>query len=278
MPPGHFYSPLVDHRILRLSKERGIPNLPDLSIDKSSMVEFWNKNLNLIQSFNFPAKSNQAHRFYTENSAFCIGDSVIYFTMLGVLRPKRVIEIGAGFSSLLLLESLEQHGLKDTQVTLIDPYPEKLLELISERKLQRIHLIKKPIQDASLHLFSECESGDIVFIDSTHVLKTESDVCFELFNVLPKLNDGVYIHFHDIFWPFDYPESWIKEGRSWNEAYALRAFLMNQEKYEIIFFNDYFARMHKNLIADTMPSFLENSGGSIWLRKKKGERVVSPVK
>ena len=267
VPPGHFYSPVFDYRQKRLAVNKGLTKLPDLSIDDLSMVRFWSDNINLIQSFNFPLSTDVPHSFYTDNSTFCIGDSIIYFSLLGLLRPKRVIEIGTGFSSLLLLESVERHLLNDTEVTLIDPYPQRLLSLLSKRQLQRVKLLSAPIQEVSLNFFSECEPGDIIFIDSTHVLKTDSDVCFELFNILPSLCDGVYIHFHDIFCPFDYPETWIKQGRSWNEAYALRAFLMNQDRYKIIFFNDYFAAAHGDLIAETMPIFLENSGGSLWIRK-----------
>ena len=94
-----------------------------------------------------------------------------------------------------------------------------------------------------MSVFDELNEGDILFIDSTHVLRTGSDVCFELFEVLPRLAPGVLVHFHDIFWPFEYPRAWVvDENRSWNELYAIRAFLMNNSDWHIIFFNHYFAK------------------------------------
>jgi len=110
----------------------------------------------------------------------------------------------------------------------------------------------------------------LLFIDSTHVLKTGSDVCHELFNILPVLKKGVIVHFHDIFWPFEYPDDWIlKENRSWNEIYALRAFLMNNSEFEILFFNDFFARNFDDEIKIVRPDMLKNTGGSLYLKKIK---------
>jgi hypothetical protein len=100
-------------------------------------------------------------------------------------------------------------------------------------------------------------------------MKTGSDVCHELFNILPALNRGVIIHFHDVFWPFEYPEDWVLlENRSWNEIYGLRAFLMNNSEYEILFFNDLFGRYFRSAIEKDYPDMLKNIGGSLWLRKK----------
>jgi hypothetical protein len=99
-------------------------------------------------------------------------------------------------------------------------------------------------------------------------MKTASDVCYELFDILPHLAEGVLIHFHDMFWPFEYPASWVlDENRSWNELYGLRAFLMYNQEFEIIFFNDYFLRFEHDMIQEAYPTFLKNPGGSLWLRK-----------
>src|SRR5260370_28828390 len=100
-------------------------------------------------------------------------------------------------------------------------------------------------------------------------MKTGSDVCHELFEILPRLAPGVLIHFHDIFWPFEYSEAWgIENNLSWNELYGLRAFLMYNDNFEIVFFNDFFRRWRRNLIQETYPKFLHNTGGALWLRKR----------
>jgi hypothetical protein len=117
--------------------------------------------------------------------------------------------------------------------------------------------------------FDDLSAGDILFIDSTHIVKTGSDVCCELFEILPRLPAGVLVHFHDIFWPFEYGEDWVlNENRSWNEIYALRAFLTYNSQFEIIFFNDFFRQFRRDLIAQTYPKFLNNTGGAIWLRRR----------
>ncbi len=109
--------------------------------------------------------------------------------------------------------------------------------------------------------------NDILFIDSSHVSKTGSDVNHLLFKILPLLNDGVMIHFHDIFFPFEYPQWWAFEGRAWNEAYLLHAFLAHNRAYQIEFFNTYVIDRYRERIAAEFPLFLKNEGGSLWLRK-----------
>ena len=118
-------------------------------------------------------------------------------------------------------------------------------------------------------MFAQLQENDILFIDSTHVSKLNSDVNRIIFNILPALKKGVLIHFHDIFWPFEYPKTWVKEGRAWNEAYLLRAFLEYNTDFEILFFSHYTHLFNREWIAANMPLFLNNLGGNIWLRKTK---------
>ena len=120
-----------------------------------------------------------------------------------------------------------------------------------------------------MDVFATLERGDILFLDTTHISKTGSDVNHELFEILPRLSSGVVIHFHDIFADFDYPEDWIyDQNRSWNELYVLRAFLMYNESFEIIYANDAFAAARSELISEKCPQILENQGAGLWLRKK----------
>ena len=119
-----------------------------------------------------------------------------------------------------------------------------------------------------LKIFKSLQAGDILFIDSTHVMKTGSDVCFELFEILPCLAPGVLVHFHDIFWPFEYPRLWaVEENRSWNELYAVRALLSRSNKLRILLFNDYLAQLERAMIETTYPQFLRDTGSALWLQK-----------
>ena len=117
--------------------------------------------------------------------------------------------------------------------------------------------------------FSKLKENDILFIDSSHVLKTGSDVHYELFSILPSLNKGVLIHFHDIHYPFEYPrQSLFGNNTSWNEIYALRAFLSYNSAFEVVFWNGLFTHRQRELVHETNPLFLKNPGCSIWLRAR----------
>ena len=126
--------------------------------------------------------------------------------------------------------------------------------------------------------------SDVLFVDSSHVSKYASDVNYLLFNVLPKLKPGVLIHFHDVFKDFEYPREWLKEGIYWNEQYLLRAFLLNNKDYEIVYFSDFMEREYTEWFQENMPLCLEPHekyqcgslknqfiqdirGQSIWIRK-----------
>ena len=123
------------------------------------------------------------------------------------------------------------------------------------------------VQNVPLAAFEELGDNDILFIDSSHVCKAGSDVNFLVFNVLPALAPGVVVHFHDIGWPFEYPLQWIADGRAWNEAYLLRAFLQYNRSFEILVFNSYAYRTFRSFFEKRMPLYLERPGGSLWLRK-----------
>ncbi len=116
-------------------------------------------------------------------------------------------------------------------------------------------------------MIRESAAGDVVFIDSSHVVKIGSDVAYILFHILPELQPGVIVHFHDILWPFEYPEDWLCEGRAWNEAYVLRAFLQFNEAFDILYFNSYIWHHHAERLQQKMPLCMKNPGGSIWLQK-----------
>jgi hypothetical protein len=132
----------------------------------------------------------------------------------------------------------------------------------------RLRLIRSPVQDIATDELVALDSGDFLFVDSTHVAKTESDVNFIVFEVLPRLSPGVVVHFHDIFYPFDYPVAWVAQGRAWNEAYLLHAFLAYNETFEILLFNDLIAKLHPEVLRDGFPLCTKNTGGSLWIRKR----------
>lgn len=149
----------------------------------------------------------------------------------------------------------------------IEPYPNRLLSLLKEEDKSAVEIFDSFIQDIDIAFFKHLDKNDILFIDSSHISKVLSDVNYIIFEIMPELNRNVYIHFHDIFFPFEYPLGWYREGRFYNEAYILRAFLQNNDSYKINFWANYLANKHLDKINEIFPSIKENPGGSIWIKK-----------
>lgn len=271
---GHYYSPIIDPDEVRtLWRDKG--GLPpdqihgvDISIDQ--IFAFWERLRPVLATTDFPKQRNTQARYFYENNVFPVGDAATLRAVIGTIKPKRIVEIGSGFSSACMLDAMDQFGLGATELLCIEPYPDRLHDLLRPEDWKRIKLIEAPVQSVDLAVFDTLGADDILFIDSSHVLKAYSDVNFELFEILPRLKPGVLIHFHDIHYPFELPPAWIFETRySWNEVYALRAFLMYNPAFKVLLFNNLFDRLYRPLIAETAPQMLYNPGGSIWLRKEK---------
>jgi hypothetical protein len=272
VPPGHFFSPVVDptEADRHISRLEGNPiplSLDGIKINREKMIEKWNSLLPFLNNIPFSQFKTSGFRYAFENPAYSWGDGSILYAMLRSHQPRRVIEVGSGWSSACALDTMDRYFKSECEFTFVDPYPQLLNSLIG-KLAKNVRVIEMPIQQVPLAAFEALEAGDILFIDSTHVLRTGSDVCFELFEVLPCLASGVLVHFHDMFWPFEYPRLWaVDENRSWNELYAVRALLTNNDDWRITFFNDYFAKTERKLIAASYPDFLKKSGGALWLQR-----------
>jgi hypothetical protein len=273
-PPGHFYSPIVDVSIVQHlfdenAKEKRVNGI---DLNDAIQVENWRRFLPHFQKLPFENHEKEGLRYFYDNPQYGFGDAYVYFAMLLSRRPQKVIEIGSGHSSACLLDTVDLFFDEPVDITFIEPYPERLLSLLRKEDEGRIKIHPREVQDSDIGLFESLDAGDFLFIDSTHVLKTGSDVHFELFEIFPVLKPGVIVHFHDIFWPFEYPRSWvIEEKRSWNELYALRAFLMYNDSFKIEFFIDYFAQIHRELVEKDFPPMLKHRGAGYGSRKSSVE-------
>ncbi|MEB3065627.1 methyltransferase domain-containing protein [[Mycobacterium] zoologicum] len=270
---GHYYSPVVDPSTIAEYVEKQYLQEPaditGVHLDEQAMVRFWQENAEFIKSTPFSEHDDGRNRYYYGNTNFPYGDAIMLRAMICHYKPQNVIEVGSGFSSACMLDSADHAGLSDFALTCIDPDADRLRSRLREEDRARVDIIEGLVQDVPVSAFSKLEANDILFIDSTHVLKTASDVHYELFSILPNLDKGVLIHFHDIHYPFEYPRTWLfEDNRSWNEIYALRAFLAYNSAFEVLFWNGLFAHRQRELIRETNPVFLKNPGGSIWLRRK----------
>jgi hypothetical protein len=270
VPPGHFYSPIVDPAKASryLAELEANPNpdmLPGIALSRSEMRDLWQVLLPYLTSAPFSNERLDGLRYYYDNPAYSFGDGSVLHAMLRHFQPKHFVEVGCGWSSACTIDTVLSYFETPCRLTFIDPHPQLLNTLIGGAE-DHVAILPTEVQNAPHSVFDELEKGDILFIDGSHVLSTGSDVCFALFEVLPRLRRGVIVHFHDMFWPFEYPKYWVvKENRSWNEIYAIRAFLTHNSRWRIVFFNNYFLQFERDLIAETFPLFLENPGGSLWL-------------
>jgi predicted O-methyltransferase YrrM len=271
--PGHYYSPIVDPSTIAEYVENQFLQEPDdmkgLHFDEDAMVEFWKENAEFIKNTRFSEDDDGKNRYYYNNDQFPYGDAMMLRAMIAHSQPKYVIEVGSGFSSACMLDAVDDVGLSDFTMTCIDPDASRLRRRLREEDHSRVKIIEGLVQSVPVSTFSKLNENDILFIDSTHVLKTASDVHYELFSILPSLNKGVLVHFHDIQYPFEYPRQWLfEDNRSWNEIYALRAFLTFNSAFQVVFWNGLFADRQRDLVHETDPLFLTNPGGSIWLQRK----------
>ncbi len=204
--------------------------------------------------------------YHYNNTLYGFNDAFILYCMLRHFKPNQIIEVGSGYSSALMLDTAAEL-LLNTQFTFIDPYSKTIMDVINRNPVGEYKLLRKEVQRINLETYTILEANDILFIDTSHVVKIGSDLSTLFFSVLPSLKKGVIIHIHDIWYPWEYPKSMIKEGRAYNEIYFTRAFLQYNSSFEIIFFSSFLESRQKKFIIDNMPGYFKDSGKSLWLRK-----------
>ena len=198
-------------------------------------------------------------------------DAIVLYGMMREYRPRNLVEVGSGFSTEIALLAA-QHT--QTAIHCIEPYPSARL-LANQTRL--LALTQVSLQEINLEVFEKLQANDILFIDTTHAVKINSDVNHFLFNIFPRLAPGVIVHIHDIFLPYEYPQRWYEENSIfWNEQYLLLAYLMENPALELLLPNYALSLRHKASLRARLGNFdiwdltanLGNaSGASFWLRK-----------
>ena len=272
--PGHFYSPIPNLRELDKLDDALWPaeppsEIPGVELGTDRQLSTFTRIAALARDLDVHEQKTKPWRYYSDNVAYGIGDALTLHGMLQHIRPKRLIEVGSGHSSAMTLDTVELFLDWQTELTFVEPYPELLESLMQPGDPERVTIIPSPLQHVPPETFSTLQSGDVLFIDSTHVLKTGSDVAWLYGNVLPALNEGVLLHIHDIFYPFEYRKDWVMEGRAWSETYLVRAFLAFNTDFEIVLFNDWMAKFHIDRIEAELPAMLADTGGALWLRRAR---------
>jgi len=272
--PNHFYYPIPDTTKLRDNLWSKHSDLAGISVNESRQLEL----LSLFEAGfkneyeQFPrSKTGKPYDYYLGNVNFESVDAEILYCIIRHFKPGRIYEIGSGFSTYLsaqaVLKNAEEQNGHQCELVAIDPYPNEALKG-GFPGLSR--LIVREVEDVPLSEFKKLEENDILFIDSSHVLKIGNDVQYEYLEILPRLNKGVLVHIHDIFLPAEYPKKWIKElHRFWSEQYLLQAFLAFNSSFEVLWAGSYIHLNHPEKLARAFGSYSRGKTlpGSFWMRR-----------
>lgn len=268
---GHFYSPVPDLADIRARQDviwAPRRTLPAISFNEDAQLALLAGPLaRYATEISFPVQATgDPTVYFYRNDQFPVLDAEVLYCLLRHLQPRRMIEIGSGFSSLITAHVNREHLSGELHFTCIEPFPRQFLR---DGVPGITDLLVRKVQDVEPEYFDPLGENDILFIDSSHVSKVGSDVNYLFFEVLPRLKPGVYVHIHDVFLPAEYPKRWvIDEGRHWNEQYLVRAFLQFNFAFEIVWAGHLMSKYHPDAVRRVFPRFPDlGGGGSLWLRR-----------
>jgi hypothetical protein len=269
-PIGHFYSPMVDPSDLRPREHQvwnGANEMPGIDLRVADQLALLGTLKPHAATVDYPieAPADPTVYFY-KNDQYPLLDAEFLHVALCHFRPARMIEVGCGFSSLVTAKVNRTILGGALQFSCIEPYPRQFL-LDGVPGITEV--VQRRVEDVDLAFFDRLNTNDILFIDSSHVSKTGSDVNYLFFEVLPRLRPGVLVHIHDIFLPDDYPKVWVlDQGRHWNEQYVVRAFLTHNASWDIVWAAHFMGTRHRGAVQKTFPRYPElGGGGSLWIRR-----------
>jgi hypothetical protein len=264
--PVHFYQPVPDTQNLSEALWTRLSELVGIDMNESRQLDLLR---NCFPKFRgeyeqFPTKrTEEPEHFYLNNKLFDGTDALVAYCMVRHFQARLILEIGGGFSSLILGQAAAKNS--SSSLICIEPFPQQFLK----RGFPGLHsLTEKKVEDVELEFFSQLSSGDILFIDSSHTVKIGGDVNYLFLEVLPRLKPGVIVHIHDIFLPFEYRRDWVMEElRFWTEQYLLQAFLTFNSEFEVLMANSYLSHCHEEDLKNTFPNLRSWGGGSFWMRR-----------
>lgn len=228
----HYYDPLFNPKHLRISL-REDRCLPGIDFNIQGQLQLLNKFKYNEELNNIPAERNNPLGFFYCNPSIGPGDSEYLYNMIRLFKPRKIVEIGCGYSTLMAINALKKNKNENQNYfcdfVCIEPYENIWLDRLG------LKVIREKVENVSKEIFLGLDANDILSIDSSHIIRPQGDVLFEYLEILPILKQGVLVHIHDIFTPKDYLDEWIlKHVRLWNEQYLLEAFLTLNKEYKII--------------------------------------------
>jgi predicted O-methyltransferase YrrM len=264
----HYYSPVPDLDALPPEVWTRKSELPAVRFDVESGLEFIKAELaEYMREYAPPRQATGDPRdYYLENGLFESGDAELLYAMVRRFAPGRVIELGSGMSTLVIADALSRDGGAGGAHIVCDPFPRPELRETFERvaELRAVSAVEIPLDE-----FEALGAGDLLFVDTTHVVKIGSEVNRIILDVLPRLAPGVIVHVHDIYLPWEYPREFMAERNFfWNEQYLLQAFLAFNTKFEVLFGAHALARGFPGALTALLPSgSLGRHPSSFWMRQ-----------
>ena len=263
---NHYFEPQFDYRDYgaQLTQER---TLPGIDWNEAGQLQFLQRLGFAEELSGIPQQAGAELEFHFNNGSYESGDAEYWYQLIRALRPARIIEVGSGNSTLMARKAIEAN-LNDQpsyscEHICIEPYEMPWLEQAG------VQLLRQKVEQLDIAYFSRLQRDDILFIDSTHIIRPEGDVLHEYLQLLPSLNSGVIVHIHDIFSPWHYPSKWLQEQvLFWNEQYLLEAFLSHNSDWEIIGALNFLKHKHFEELLKVTPYLTpDRVPGSIYLRK-----------
>ena len=229
--------------------------------DPTPIIDAVKKHAPQFEQFNTESRPD---RYSFANDYYTSPDAEILYAMVRLYQPHCIIEVGSGNSTLLMRHAIADGGMP-TQIISIDPMPRRNIEWFADEVIrERVEKL-----DAN-RIISRLERNDILFIDSSHEIRSGNDVIHLFLNILPSLRKGVIVHMHDIFLPYEYPQEWMVKYRwNWNEQYLLQALLQGSYEYEVLWAGYYLQKTKPN-ISDNFQFWKGDAARSIWLRRIAG--------
>ncbi|GMV78107.1 MAG: hypothetical protein AMXMBFR79_12400 [Chitinophagaceae bacterium] len=265
----HYYQPMINPKKYINKSLREDRNLKGINFnieEQLSLLSKFNYNEELLK---FPIEKVKELEFYYNNNSYESGDAEYLYNIVRHFKPKRIIEIGSGYSTLIVRNAIDANKLDLSNYQCnhicIEPFEQPWLEKL------KIELIREKVENIDISFFKQLDKNDILFIDSSHIIRPQGDVLFEYLELLPTLNSGVLVHVHDIFSPKDYLNEWIFERHlMWNEQYLLEAFLSCNNEFKVIAALNFLNHNHKEKITEKCPVLATQSyrePGAFWIQK-----------
>jgi predicted O-methyltransferase YrrM len=270
--PVQYYQPVPDTRRLDPAlwdRRSSMPGVDIAEADQLALVEELAATYGDEYGAFVTVPAGDPERFHFDNASFESVDAEVLYAMVRRLKPRRVLEVGSGFSSRIIGQALERNAAEDggsPEHVVCDPFPDAG---VRDGRRAFVRLIARPVEELAQGEFEALGDRDVLFIDSSHVLRIGNDVHYLFLEALPRLAPGVHVHVHDIFLPAEYPRHWVMRNHwFWNEQYLLQAFLAFNSAWQVLWAGSYMHLTHPEVLTRAFPSYGPDvHPGSLWMRR-----------